>query len=182
DTVALVGHNGSVDFYCYPDFDSPSVFARLLDRRKGGYFQIRPQSNGWTERQMYLPDTNVLVTRFLSDPGILETGDLMPLTWQWSRNQLVRIVTAAHGDIDVVVECFPAFDYARATTRSVQDRGRCSVRFECDSTRVAPARLYSDTGLEARDGGAVARFTLHEGRRAVFAYLCDDTESGAFRL
>lgn len=182
DTVALIGHNGSVDFYCYPDFDSPSVFARLLDRHKGGYFQIRPRSNEWTERQMYLPDTNVLVTRFLSQQGILEIIDFMPLTWDSSRRQLVRIVKSIHGDTDVVMECFPAFDYARATTRAVQDRDRCSVRFECDREGFTPARLYSDIELEAAEGGAVRRFTLRENDQAVFAYLCDDSEAGTFRL
>lgn len=182
DTVALIGHNGSVDFYCYPDFDSPSVFARLLDRNKGGYFQIRPHSEDWTERQMYLPDSNVLVTRFLSTKGILEIIDFMPLTWASSRHQLVRIVKSVHGDIDVVMECFPAFDYARSPTRSVQDRDRFSVRFECDGEAVAPARLYSDIEVEAERGGAVRRVTLAENDQVVFAYLCDDTEAGAFRL
>jgi GH15 family glucan-1,4-alpha-glucosidase len=182
DTVALIGHNGSVDFYCYPEFDSPTVFARLLDRRRGGYFQIRPQANDWTERQMYLPDTNVLVTRFLSMNGILEIVDFMPLTWKSSRNQLVRIVKSVHGDIDVVMECFPAFDYGRATMSAVPEDDRRSVRFESDRPDLSPARLYSDVELDVRDGGAMRRFVLHENQQAVFAYLCDATESGAFQL
>jgi len=182
ETVALIGHNGSVDFYCYPSFDSPSVFARLLDREKGGYFQIRPEENDWTERQMYLPDTNVLVTRFLSMRGILEIIDFMPLTWDSSQHRLVRIVKSIHGDIDVVMECFPAFDYARAITRSIQDRDRRSVRFESDGDRSRPARLHSDVDMEARAGGAVARFTLREDQQAVFAYYCDDTENEPFRF
>lgn len=182
DTIALIGHNGSVDFYCYPDFDSPSVFARLLDKDKGGHFQIRPESNDWTESQMYLPDSNVLVTRFLSEKGILEIIDFMPLTWTSSRHQLVRIVKSIHGDNDVVMECRPAFDYARAETRAVQDRDRYSVRFDCDSDNVAPSRLYSQIEIDAADGGASRRFTLEEKQQAVFAYLCDDTSGVTFAL
>jgi GH15 family glucan-1,4-alpha-glucosidase len=182
DTVALIGHNGSVDFYCHPDFDSPSMFARLLDKDKGGYFQIRPESTDWTERQMYLPDTNVLVTRFLSTKGILEVIDFMPLTWNSNRQQLVRIVKSIHGDTDVVMECFPAFDYARVETRSSQDRDRYSVRFECDSDNVAPSRLHSEIEIDAVPGGATRRFTLRENDQVAFAYLCDDTANTGFSL
>lgn len=182
DTVALIGHNGSVDFYCYPNFDSPSVFARLLDNGKGGYFQVRPESNDWTESQMYLPDTNVLVTRFLSAKGILEIIDFMPLTWTSSRHQLVRIVKSIHGDNDVVMECFPAFNYARSKSRAIQDRDRYSVRFECGSGSVPPSRLYSQVEIDAVDGGASRRFTLKEKQQAVFAYLCDDAAGATFAL
>ncbi len=174
DTVALIGHNGSVDFYCYPDFDSPSVFARLLDKDKGGYFQIRPESNNWTESQMYLPDTNVLVTRFLSKKGILELIDFMPLTWTSSRRQLVRIVKSVHGDCNVVMQCFPAFDYARAETRAVQDRDRYSVRFECSESTVSPSRLYSELEMSIEDDGASCRFKLQEKEQVTFTYHCDD--------
>ena len=182
DTVALIGHNGSVDFYCYPNFDSPSVFARLLDNDKGGWFQIRPESNDWTESQMYLPDTNVLVTRFLSAKGILEIIDFMPLTWTSSRHQLVRIVKSIHGDNDVVMECFPAFNYARSESRSIQDRDRYSVRFECSSGSVSPSRLYSQVEIDAVEGGASRHFTLKEKQHAVFVYLCDDESGDTFAL
>lgn len=179
-TVALVGRNGSVDFYCYPDFDSPSVFARLLDKDKGGYFQISPASEGSTHRQMYLPDTNVLVTRFLSAAGILEIIDFMPLTRDSNTRQLLRIVKSVHGDIDVVMNCFPAFDYGRARTRASQDRDRYSVLFECDSEGIAPSRLYSEMEIDAERNGATRRFTLKENDEAVFAYVCDDTEDVDF--
>ncbi len=183
DTVALIGHNGSVDFYCYPDFDSPSVFARLLDKDKGGYFQIRPaEPDDWTESQMYLPDSNVLVTRFLSAKGILEIIDFMPLTWTDSRHQLVRIVKSIHGDNNVLMECCPAFDYARTATRATQDRDRYSIRFQCDNGGFKPARLYSQIELGVENGRAVRRFTLKEKQQAVFAYVCDDTSVGTFAL
>ncbi len=66
-SAALVGMNGSVDWYCYPHFDSPSVFAAILDDENGGRFKIAPTSDAMTYKQLYWPDTNVLVTRFLSE-------------------------------------------------------------------------------------------------------------------
>ena len=71
-TVALVGMNGSIDFYCAPHFGSPSIFAALLDEQKGGRFQIAPQLHCARQKQLYLPDTNVLFTRFLADEGVSE--------------------------------------------------------------------------------------------------------------
>ena len=69
-SIELVGMNGSIDFLCYPNFDSPTVFAALLDDKKGGRFEIAPQLTNARVRQMYLPDTNILLTRFLSDQGV----------------------------------------------------------------------------------------------------------------
>ena len=70
--IALVGMGGSIDFLCYPDFDSPTVFAALLDDERGGYFQIQPQLANTRVRQLYLPDTNILLTRFLAEEGVAE--------------------------------------------------------------------------------------------------------------
>ena len=76
-TVALVGMNGSIDWLCYPHFDSPSVFAAILDDKKGGRFKIAPAAGGVTNKQIYWPETNVLVTRFLSADGVGEVIDFM---------------------------------------------------------------------------------------------------------
>src|SRR5215831_12926083 len=78
-TVALVGKDGSIDFLCLPDFDSPSVFAALLDAERGGRFQIAPLLARATRKQLYLPDTNVLLTRFLDADGVAELSDFMPV-------------------------------------------------------------------------------------------------------
>src|ERR1700712_5427447 len=91
NTVALVGLNGSIDFFCYPRFDSPSVFARLLDADKGGYFSISADIKGVKQRQLYLPDTNVLVTRFLALEGIVELTDCMPVSQRGPGKQIIRI-------------------------------------------------------------------------------------------
>jgi Trehalase-like, N-terminal len=86
-TVAHVGMNGSIDWYCYPHFDSPSVFGAILDANKGGRFQISSDADGVRHNQFYWPSTNVLVTRFLLTDGIAELEDFMP--WKTLRNSLV---------------------------------------------------------------------------------------------
>ena len=78
-SIALVGMNGSIDFFCYPDFDSPTVFAALLDDQRGGRFEIRPQIGDMRVRQLYFPDTNILLTRFLAEEGVAELTDYMPI-------------------------------------------------------------------------------------------------------
>src|SRR5947209_4973820 len=78
-TVALVGINGSIDWYCYPHFDSPSVFGAILDDSRGGRFSIRPVDGQVRHKQFYWPSTNILVTRFLSPDGIAEIEDFMPV-------------------------------------------------------------------------------------------------------
>ena len=76
-TAALVGLDGTVDFLCWPRFDSPSVFVSLPDDEKGGRFELAPVLDGARHRQLYLPDTNVLLTRFLSHDGVAEISDYM---------------------------------------------------------------------------------------------------------
>src|SRR5215217_125616 len=68
-TVALVGTEGTIDWYCCPRFDAPSLFGALLDRERGGYWRITPTGTDWTTRQLYFPDTNILITRFLRPPA-----------------------------------------------------------------------------------------------------------------
>src|SRR5438105_1676347 len=82
ETVALVGKDASIDFMCFPRFDSPTIFAALLDYKRGGRFQICPLIDGANRRQLYLPDSNILLTRFLSDEGVAEISDFMPIRQQ----------------------------------------------------------------------------------------------------
>ena len=115
-TVALVGVNGSIDWLCFPHFDSASVFAALLDDEKGGRFAITPRIGGVAFKQFYLPDSNVLVTRFLSPGAVAEITDYMPIGRPESGHgyhRLVRRVTAVRGSMPLQVECSPAFDFAR---------------------------------------------------------------------
>src|SRR5215510_470708 len=78
-TAALVGMDGSIDWLCLPHFDSPSVFAALLDAGKGGRFRIAPVGDAFRRKQFYWPDTAILITRFLHDEGVGEVQDYMPV-------------------------------------------------------------------------------------------------------
>src|SRR5919202_2380563 len=105
NTVALVSLNGSIDFMCFPDFDSPSVFAALLDANKGGRFQIVPAFTEMKTKQLYLPDTNVLLTRFLSPEGVGEITDFMPVEELFDGKELIRRVTTIRGEVTYRMNC-----------------------------------------------------------------------------
>jgi GH15 family glucan-1,4-alpha-glucosidase len=116
-TVALVGTDGTIDWYCCPRFDSPSVFAALLDADRGGRFRIAPEGDGWTSKQLYLPDTTVLITRFLAPGGVGEVHDFMPPARAGAaahRHRVIRRILVVRGRMDFLVEVAPRFDYARA--------------------------------------------------------------------
>src|SRR5207245_5614423 len=110
-TVALVSMDASVDVLCFPSFDSPSVFAALLDAERGGRFQIAPQLDDVTRKQLYLPDTNVLLTRFLSDGGVAEVSDFMPVEDAGVAHNLVRRAKTVRGEVRFGMRCDPRFDY-----------------------------------------------------------------------
>src|SRR5262252_6086384 len=93
-TVALVGTDGTIDWYCCPRFDSPSVFAAILDRSRGGRFRIAPAMPEGQVKQLYFPDSNVLITRFLTPAGVGEVQDFMPVG---PRQRLVRRVLSVRG-------------------------------------------------------------------------------------
>src|SRR5262249_42240979 len=115
-TVALVGTDGTIDWYCCPRFDAPSVFAAILDAEKGGLFRIAPDGDGWTSKQLYLPDTCVIITRFLTPGGAGEAQDFLPPPSSGTahRHRLIRRVVAVRGRMRFVVDVAPRFDYARA--------------------------------------------------------------------
>ncbi len=116
-TVALVGTDGTIDWYCCPRFDSPSLFGAILDAERGGLFRITPEQDGWSSKQLYLPDTNVLITRFLMADGVGEVQDFMPPDRGNGahRQRIVRRVLAVRGEIRFRVDIAPRFDYARAS-------------------------------------------------------------------
>lgn len=170
-SVALVGKNGSIDWCCLPAFDSPSVFAAILDDGKGGFWKLAPAFE-CEVRQMYLPDTNVLVTRFFADQGMAELIDFMPIgreaggeTEQASR-QVVRIAKSIRGSVPFRMECRPAFDYARQPHKVHFDRDNCGAVFA--STRQQFV-LKSERPLQQQGTAAVAEFTLEGGQEAAFA-------------
>ncbi|MFE6502065.1 glycoside hydrolase family 15 protein [Kitasatospora sp. NPDC057738] len=164
-TAALVGTDGSIDWCCLPRFDSPSVFARLVDDRRGGYFKISPTLPG-RRQQMYMPDTAVLITRFLSTEGVGELVDFMPVKRSDSdvkSHQIVRIAKAVRGSISFRLDCLPAFDFARKGHEITQE-GRGAV-FHGGDFSIA---LTSRFPLATVDDGVCVEFTLHEGEEATF--------------
>ncbi|NJO41018.1 MAG: glycoside hydrolase family 15 protein [Cyanobacteria bacterium CRU_2_1] len=174
-TTALVGRNGSIDWLCFPRHDSPSVFAAILDHQKGGYFKIAPRINGVKHKQFYWPDTNVLVTRFLTPTGVGEIIDFMPVglsAQERGYHTLTRQVRVIRGTMDFVMEFYPAFNYARDDHETiVTPKGAC-----CHSPHLSLG-LATDIPLYPDKGGVIAKFTLAAGQNAVF--VLQQTESGA---
>ena len=115
-TAALVTTDGAINWFCCPRFDSPSVFASLLDADKGGYFRISPEREDYVTKQLYLPDTAVLVTRFMTPDGVGELHDFMPIAGKrvTDRHRIVRQLRVVRGTMRFVVDLQPGFDYARS--------------------------------------------------------------------
>ncbi|WP_046732193.1 glycoside hydrolase family 15 protein [Streptomyces humi] len=168
-SVALVGSNGTIDWYCTPSFDSPSVFAAVLDAERGGFFALAAAVPART-KQFYFPDTNVLITRFYTDEGVGEVQDFMPVTGEGAepaeceRHRLIRRVVCVRGTVPFRVRVAPRFDYGAVphTLRMLGD----TVLFEAATMSLA---LTSTVALESDGPDAHADFKLAEGESAVFA-------------
>jgi|HigsolmetaAR201D_1030396.scaffolds.fasta_scaffold09393_2 Glucoamylase and related glycosyl hydrolases len=166
-TAALVGKNGSIDWFCYPRFDSPSIFAALLDDKKGGSFCICPaDTSGVVLKQFYWPDTNVLVTRFLSVDGVGQVVDFMPIVGAVEGNEnhrLIRRVEVIKGEMKFRVRCRPAFNYAR-DPHTLEIRNHRAI-FRSRSLSMA---LESSVALQRDGDGVVAEFVLKEAEQTPF--------------
>lgn len=166
-TVALVGKDGSIDWCCFPHFDSPSLFGALLDDQRGGRFRIAPLDD-WKQQQLYLPETNVLLTRFLHHEGVAELTDFMPVEGDEpgirpKRHQIIRMLSVVRGKIRFRLECRPAFNFGR-DPHAVTLR-QAGALFRSPSMTVG---LLSPVPLTALDGAAEAEFTLTAGQRVTF--------------
>jgi len=167
-TVALVGNDGSIDWCCLPHFDSPSVFAAILDDEKGGHFKISAVAPE-RSKQLYLPDTNVLITRFYCADGLAEVIDFMPIEGRSLRyappnyHQIIRRVSTVAGHVRFRLECFPALNYAR--DRHEIHSFPQGVMFVSSSTSVG---LASPVPLTIEGTGVVAEFGLPRGNTATF--------------
>jgi GH15 family glucan-1,4-alpha-glucosidase len=168
ETAALVAADGTIDYLCWPSLDSPSVFAELLDAERGGAFEIRPALDAPRVLQVYVPDTNVLTTRWMATSGSVEIVDLMPhpdarVHPERQARCLIRRVTVTRGTVAFTARCRPRFDYAREVpTVSAVDGG---VRFV---GREQVLRLHASVPLRCGEGVAEAGFTLGEGESAWF--------------
>src|SRR5919106_1655665 len=164
-TAALVGMNGSIDWLCLPHFDSPSVFAAILDDRKGGRFRVAPAGDHFRYKQFYWPDTTILITRFLHEEGVGEVEDYMPVGSAGGvPDELIRRVRVVRGKLSFHLECRPAFDYARAAHQC--HIGAHGARFEGPGLSLG---LATPVPLQPDGDGVVADFTLGEGENATFA-------------
>ncbi|GAA5903769.1 hypothetical protein JCM6882_003413 [Rhodosporidiobolus microsporus] len=191
-TCALVSISGTIAQLCLPHFDSPSVFARILDKDKGGHFSIRTDTVTQSKQQ-YMPSTNILATKLLSEEGVGQIDDYMPLPASKSSKEflpwLVRHVVCIRGSLTFTVECAPAFDYARATHDTKIDNANSTATFDCPQHLNLDLRWVVSEGEHPLEGqkppvvemdyldlserghhslGVTAKFTLQEGQSVTF--------------
>ncbi|HEX8445157.1 MAG TPA: glycoside hydrolase family 15 protein [Sphingomonas sp.] len=168
ETAALVARDGAIDYLCWPALDSPTIFAALLDP-DGGAFTIAPQADDVRTLQLYVPDTNVLMTRWMADTGAAEMLDLMPYPKTLGGPEepglrcILRRITVTRGTMTFAARCAPRFDYARVTPRvtCVADM----VAFETDALTI---RLSASVPLTPDHDAATTTFTLSAGDTAWF--------------
>ena len=161
-TSALVTKDGTIDFFCAPRFDSPSIFASLLDARKGGSFRVAPRLDDYTTTQMYFPQSACLITRFMTDAGVGELVDFMPIdnpTVATDNHKIARGVRCLRGQMPFRLECEPRFDFARQTHElSITSEG---ALFQANGQEVV---LHGAAGAErSGDGDVRLDFTLQAG-------------------
>ncbi|HYZ56609.1 MAG TPA: glycoside hydrolase family 15 protein [Streptosporangiaceae bacterium] len=165
-SAALVGTNGTVDWYCCTSFDAPSVFASILDADRGGSFELAADAPART-RQFYFPDTNVLITRFFTEDGVGEVQDFMPITGdagEASRHRLIRRVLCVRGSVPFLARVAPRFDYGRQPHTLRREEGM--ALFESEALSLA---LTATVPVECDGPDVRADFKLAEGESAVFA-------------
>lgn len=166
-TAALVGLDGSVDWQCAPRFDSPSIFAAILDSKKGGRFQLSPDGK-FSAKQQYQGDTNVLTTLFESHDGKVRLTDFMPCFMDEGQlrgfQELHRIVEVLQGEARIRTLFQPRLDYARGTT--ILDVSGNDFVATNNGQQVT---LATSTRLAVNDGtSASGIFSLSKGQKAVF--------------
>ncbi|KQT52328.1 glycosyl hydrolase family 15 [Aureimonas sp. Leaf460] len=163
-TLALVAIDGTIDYFCQPDIDSPSIFAELLDAERGGHFRFGVRDETMRHRQIYLPDTNILITRFLGESGIGEVSDFMPLD---GSGRIVRRAKAIVGELLFELSVSPRPDYARITpTLTLFDGG-----FSAAWPGAEPLYFHTSMPVTLENGTATATVRLKEGETC-HAVLC----------
>lgn len=164
-SAALVNDKGSVDFFCWPEFDSPTIFCSLLDTPEAGIFQLAPDLPDARREQIYLPDTNVLQTRWLSEHAVVEITDLLPIGDDVDALPLLmRRVRVVSGSATFNLRCAVRHDYGRADTRA--EMNEKDVTFH--AAGQPSIRLASDQALQIDAQAAVAQFTLKHNETAAF--------------
>lgn len=175
ETVALVSKTGAIDFMCYPRFDSPTVFAALLDKDKGGAFSINPVLKNIEYKQLYLPGTAILITRFLADTGIAEIIDFMPVQQKSKNNTIIiRRINTIRGIIKYKMQCKPRFNYGQ--NNHVAKKKSNDVLFKCPKEH-ATLQLSSSLEMEVIEGDASCEFTLGENESATFIFQTHESNT-----
>ena len=143
-TAALVATDGTLDWFCSPRFDSPSIFASLLDSQRGGHFSTRPRGEAFATKQLYLPDTAILITRFLTEGGVGELMDFMPVASSSPSEQhrMVRMLRCVRGQISFDIEVAPRFDYGRRPHHLHVDGD--GALFDAGETRLALSLILEE--------------------------------------
>jgi GH15 family glucan-1,4-alpha-glucosidase len=165
-TTALVSLTGSIDFMSFPRFDSPTIFASILDKDRGGYFSVEPELTDNHSKQLYIPGTAVLLTRFFSDDGIAELTDYMPLEKGGGKNMsaIVRKIKTVRGNVRFRINCVPRFDYAAADhTAELKNNEIIFTSVNDGNVRL---RLMADVPLAINGKDGYAEFTLNESQLA----------------
>ncbi len=166
-TAALVGTNGSIDWFCCPQFDSPSVFGSIVGADRGGSWQIAPVTHVDSSQQFYFPDSNALITRFLTEDGVVELHDFMVIERPHDlrhRQRLVRKVVSVRGSMRVRADVSPRFDYGRVRHAVTHTPDR--AEFNAAGLTLV---LNSTVGLTIdEDGDAHAEFEMRDGATEVF--------------
>ena len=180
-SIALVSIEGSIDFLCFPDFDSPTIFAALLDAERGGSFALNPDLEDMRIKQLYLPDTNILLTRFLSESGLAEVTDFMPVVEDKDKQRyghhIIRMLRVIKWQISFKMHCAPRFNYARTGHKAQPDQG--SICFIPDCPDWPSMALHATFPLHVDGADAKAAFTLNAGETAMIAFGEVDEEEKA---
>jgi GH15 family glucan-1,4-alpha-glucosidase len=182
-TIALVAIDGSIDFFCFPYFDSPSIFASLLDVERGGSFSLSPVLQHRRPKQIYLLNSNILLTRFLSPDGVAEVSDYMPISLESQEgrydptHQLIRRAKCVRGEVKFQMICEPRFDYGRAKHRvkSFSEQEAVFIPENGESV-IQPIRLRAQTPLMIREGRLESEFVLRAGESVFF--ILDEDQDG----
>ncbi|MEU6204878.1 glycoside hydrolase family 15 protein [Micromonospora musae] len=169
-TAALISDDGTLDWFCAPRFDSPSCFGALLDGRKGGFLRFSPHGVDYVSKQLYLPGTPILLTRFLSADGVAELVDFMPVTGEQAtdRHRLVRLVRMIRGSMSFRFDCRPRFNYGLDPyDLEVHDGGDV---FRSRTLTLTLSRIRSEDALAGEEAmhwdaeGGRTTYTLHQGQ------------------
>src|SRR5690348_1843967 len=179
-SAALISREGAIDWLCWPRFDSPSLFAAILDTQKGGCFAVRPTGRFASERK-YVGNTNVLETTFRTSTGVARLLDLMPVASEaekrcelWPQHQILRRIECVEGEVELEIICDPRPEYARIVPR-LRRRDALGIYYEHDGSVLI---LRSDIPLDlVKDASeACARLTLHVGERHYVSLVFSDSE------